>query len=154
MAPAVAASSSVASARPSLEALGDVRLALVVDARHLLVAVGDDAHLRRGLAVWIGEHGRRADAAAGQLLAEPGRRSVVADHADERDPSPERVRVAGHVGGAAHAVLVAIELHDRHGRLWRDAPNPPHDELIQHQIAHDHERHPLEAVQQIGHASG
>src|SRR3954471_10815822 len=71
------------------ERAGRRRVALVVDARHLLVARRDDPQLARRAAAVVGEHRAGADAGFAQLADEPCALGVVADEARDLDAAAE-----------------------------------------------------------------
>ncbi len=121
---------------PLLHLARDFRIALVVDARDLLVAVRDDAHLRRRRtgpsptndgAIPASRHAWASVAAAS---SRPVTATSVACAAERHD-------VARHVGGAADAVHVVVEGDDRDRRLRRDARHAADDELVDHRVADD-----------------
>ena len=78
------------------------------------------------------------------------RRRVAAPSLPVRPTSstrPPRARdVVRHVGGAAHAVLVALVGDHRHRSLGRDAAHAPHHELVEHHVADDEHGRRTEAV--------
>ena len=98
----------------------DLRVGFVIDARHLLVALGDDAHLRGRRPGGIADEPGAMPAVSARV-GERCRRFVLAGHRDERRAPAERRDVVRHVGRAADAMGLVIERHDRDGRLRRDA---------------------------------
>src|SRR5262249_24391521 len=82
---------------------------------------------------------------------------VRADDAGDLDGAAERGDVVRHVGRAAQAEALVIELDDGHGRFGRDALDAPDDEMIEHQIADDEHSPAACAVEQraqITHCAG
>ena len=109
---------------------------LVVDARDLLVALGDDADLggRRPAA---SPTSAGAMPASRHALRQRRGRIVMARDGDERGASAERRDVVRHVGGAADPMAFVIEHDDRHRRFRRDAGHASRDELVEHGVADD-----------------
>jgi len=62
----------------------------------------------------------------------------MADHAQQARTRTERSGVARNVGGAAEPVLLTLHMHDRHGRLGRDAIDVAEPVAIEHDVA-DHQ---------------
>jgi len=87
-------------------------IALVVQARHLLVPVGDDAHLARRRSRGVGDQAGGADAACGERLPQHRRLAVGADQADDLRARAQCDDVVGDVGRAADAVLRVVEVDD------------------------------------------
>ncbi len=110
---------------------------LVVDARHLLVALGDDAHLLGRRPPGILDEPVERRARGRQFSAQPVGRGVRSDHADERHAAAERQDVVRDVGGAAQPHVLRPEAHDRHRRLGRNARHVPDDEAVEHHVADD-----------------
>ena len=69
--------------------------------------------------------------------AQPRRRVVSADDADERHLRAERRQVLRDVRGAAQTRVFALESHDGHRCLRRDPRHPSDDEPIEHHVADD-----------------
>ena len=126
-----------------------VAVALVVDARHLLIPLGHDAHLlgRRTRAVF--NEALRAHARGGELLAQPRARRVGADDADERRAAAKRRDVVRDVGRAPQTDVLGLELHDRDGSLGRNTRHAADDEAVEHHIACDEHGHTRESAHEI-----
>ena len=62
---------------------------------------------------------------------------VVAEEAGNGGLGPERGEIERHVGRAARAVAVALEVDDGHGRLGRDALRVTPDVVVEHHVADD-----------------
>ena len=137
-----------------LELPRHVSILFVVDARHLLVPLGDDSHFlgRRPAGVLYQPCG--VAACARQLLAELRCRGVPPDKPHERCAATERDDVMDHVGGAAQACVLRLELDDGHRRFGRDPRHVSDDEAIQHQVADDEHRQSREARDEIPGAGG
>ena len=119
-----------------LDVVGDLGVGLVVDARHLLVPVGDDADLGRRRPAGVADE-RRGDAGFAAGVRQRRGRLVHAGDGDERRLAAERGDVVRDVGRAAHPEHLVIERDDRHRRLGRDAGDAADDELVEHGVADD-----------------
>ena len=122
----------------ALDLAAGVRVALVVDARDLLVAFGDDPHLLGGRPRAVCHEPVRADAGRRQLRAQRIRRGVDADDPHQRRASAERRDVVRDVRRAAQPHVLRLEADDGDRRLRRNARHASDDEAIEHHVA-DHE---------------
>jgi len=138
----------------ALDVAVGVGIALVVDPRHLLVALGDHAHFlgRRPPVVFhqtVGLDSRRA-----QQLPKARRSGVVPDHRHQARPSTQRDDVVRHVGSAAQPHVLRFEPDDRHRRFRRNSCDASDNEAIEHRVADDEHGKPREAPDQVARASG
>jgi len=76
------------------------------------------------------------DAIALEQLAQRAARLVPSHHGQQIDARTERGRIAGDVRRAARPLFHAIDLHHRHRRLGRDAPDLTKPVPIEHYVAH------------------
>jgi hypothetical protein len=117
----------------------DLGIALVIHARHLLIARRHDAHLCGRSTLEIGDESARRNLRDAQQVPQLLRRIVFAHDTDQFDTRAETFGIERHIGGAAGPVLFMRVGHDRNGRLGRDARHVTEDELIQHYVADDDE---------------
>ena len=116
----------------------DVGVALVVDARHLLIALGDDPHLfgRRARAVFDeAVRRRRPSPPAARAAARRPRRAPTTPTSDTAPPSA--AMLCATLAAPPRRTCSALEMHDRHRRLRRNARHAADDEPIDHHVAGD-----------------
>ena len=135
---------------PALHVSSNLRIALVVDTRDLLIALGDDSHLCRGGAFGIGGDTRGFDSGIAAALHQCLRVVVLARDRDECRVAAERGDVVGDVGGAADAVRLMIERDDGHRRFRRDARHAADDERVEHRVADDEHMRAVEGGNEAG----
>ena len=121
----------------ALDLVRDLAIRFIVDARDLLIAVGDDANLRRRWSAGVADE-RWCDARFAAGVRECRRAIVHAGDGDERRLAAERGDVVRDVGRPADPEHLVIEGDDRHRRLWRNPRHAADDELVEHGVA-DHE---------------
>ena len=118
-------------------ALG-IAIVLVVHARDLLIALGDNPDLFSRRPRRIVHQPVVGHAGCRQRLTQPRGRVVVSHDSHERRATAERHQVVRHIRGAAETAVLGLKPHDRHGRFGRDARHTADDEAIEHDVA-DHE---------------
>ena len=93
------------------------------------------------------------DALAGQQRLQGARCCVVADRADEAGLHAQRREVHGDVRRATGPVVRLLHVHDRHGRLRRDAAGRAEQVLVQHDVTSDHHACLGEIRNRYGHSA-
>ena len=114
------------------------RARLAVETNHLLL-VGENAYLADRRIRRPPDDPGDTDADRLKVAGQPPAGRVGADHADDRRLPAERADVGSHVRRAPEVKAFPRHLHDRHGRLRRDAAHPSGDELVEHEVT-DHEQ--------------
>ena len=132
----------------------DVRIVFIVDARDLLVAIGDDSDFFHRRTSRIVDQAFRIDAGGGELAAQTGGGRIGADEADKRDLGAQRSQVVRNVRGAAEADVFGLKLNDGHRRFRRNARHLADDETIEHHVACHQNGQPRQARNQIAGAPG
>ena len=120
-----------------LHRTAQIAVVLVVHARDLLIALGDDADLLDRRPIAIDHQAFDADAGCGELIGQPVGGHVPSHHADERHPGAKGGEIVGDIGGAAETHELRLKMHDRHRRFRRDARHVADDEAVEHDVADD-----------------
>ena len=115
----------------------DFSVALVIDPRDLLISRRHDAQLSRRAPGGIRNDACRVDTQRLQLSEQSRCFRICPGDADRLRTPAERHDIARDIRGAAEAVLLAVELHDRHGSFRRNPGDTAVDEVVEHQVADD-----------------
>ena len=113
------------------------RVVFVIDARHLLIALGHDSHFRRRDAVGIRRDESAFDPGVAAALHQRLRVVILAGHGDKGRVAAQRGDVVSDVGRAANSMRLVIEHDDGDGRFGRDTRHAADDEGIEHRDADD-----------------
>jgi hypothetical protein len=120
-----------------LQSPGNRMAPLAIEPRDLLAA-GEDPRLGRRGPRPVSQEPVASHAGPGQRPTEPSPLPVPADDPAQQSLTAETHHIRRRVSRPARDPARPFQLHDRHGRLGRDAADFPPEIPVQHEIADDH----------------